>query len=584
MVFLTATLPIDRWATFFILLYWVILLGGMNTGFRLLGWPAGMGFVFLNLGLAASYRLFSSYQDQDAWYLLLVSLVGMAFFHLGEIFLFLVAACSLVAVKTLCQRFTLVGSLGWLSIAVLCLAILYPLGARQGYYPVLYLTTSASITVGLIWLATQSYRLGPPLNRLAALLLICLAVFLTIDWHHLQTLFRVDTGKAATYYDAYIPYWIRTEAGNVRLPQWHHQLRASLLWSSVFALPIALWLLWRRRDALSIWLVTLMVMPWILISSPTLFTLLLFAIPEHGAYRVQFLMPTACILGIAMSQALLVLRGKATAVEPGLFFGSLPVFFGRYRKWKLFAGQTLWFILCYLGYKIAANAYDNFSPVSDTAWIEIGFVTAWLVALWRRISTPRLTGFLVIMLCIAVMVPDLFTRLGIQQGRAWSIHSTLGFHWLMTDRSGTITSHTSARYQQDLMQLKQVLGNSEASFVSDLATSYYIAAETTLSPIVLQEHHSTLVGELRIALKDWCDDQLETEGFLREINAYEQSYIAEAKRRIHYLILNRDTQNYTAEYHGLACVGETEHLVEKLSGVASQIMEGQYLSLWQLNH
>ncbi|MGI9316595.1 MAG: hypothetical protein ACR2QW_04610, partial [bacterium] len=101
-VFLLAYyLRLDWTALCLSLLFWLLLLGGMNTGLRLSAWPAGMGYVFLNLGLIACFQLYCDSKSGKAWRLLAICTLGTLFFHIAELFLLTVAVSSSIVLRLL---------------------------------------------------------------------------------------------------------------------------------------------------------------------------------------------------------------------------------------------------------------------------------------------------------------------------------------------------------------------------------------------------------------------------------------------------------------------------------------------------
>ena len=86
------------------------------------------------------------------------------------------------------------------------------------------------------------------------------------------------------------------------------------------------------------------------------------------------------------------------------------------------------------------------------------------------------------------------------------------------------------------------------------------AAETLLEPVIQQEHHTAIGGDLKKTYFSWCDSIATIKDLEEQIHHYNQTYGADEKNRIRYAVVNRDIRNYTAEYHGPACVGPNRSL------------------------
>lgn len=503
-------------ATVLAALFWLMILGGMNTGFRITGWPAGMGYVFLNLGLLAGWWLWSARHAVWAFALLGISVLGVSLFHLAELYL-LTVALGMLLTTALLTRYQ--PGARWLLFPLAMFAaiiLLYFAGLHVGRPPSRSAIIPAVVMVLSVGFIQRLVR-GRPGTGGKVLIGALVVVFAIagISWPHLWALFDPAPSPDPGYYSDYIPkYLVGWGEKLVAIPKWEHQLRASLLWSGALAPLVALWLAWRSPDRRSGWLLTLTLLPWLLLLSPPLFSLAVSPIPVHGGYRVQFLIPVAMVLGLGVSRAI-----------TGL---SAP-------------GQG------------------------------------------RRGS--RALSLLVVACSALAIVPDLLTRTGAWADRPWAIRTNTGFHWRALDARPTIRMHSGWAYLEDLRRISAWSREQPpAAFVADLATSYYVAAESALYPAIRQRHHDRLGVRLKRQYHRFCDGESGAPELERGIQRYNHSLRRRNYQRIRYLITNRDTRNYTAEIHGSACVGEIDHLHARLPRIADIVFEGEYLTVWQLRH
>lgn len=124
----------------------------------------------------------------------------------------------------------------------------------------------------------------------------------------------VDLRHVASLFDPSIAYplgarperpllalgWFGNE---LRLPGWHLQLRAGLLFSGLLALPISLWLAWQAPSRATLFVAANCVFAWLLICSPYLYEWLTSLLNYHSTWRFALLIFHPIVF------ALLALRG-----------------------------------------------------------------------------------------------------------------------------------------------------------------------------------------------------------------------------------------------------------------------------------
>lgn len=566
------------------LILWMLLLGSMSSGFRLMGWPAGIGYVLLNLGLIASFQLNENIYSRPGWILLLVSAIGISFFHLAEIFLLIVAFACLLAVNLIFNKYSALRRILVLSLlfaAVILLMLLAQLRgmplAKSVYFPVLGFVFGAWL-LGVFSSISNGY-----LQFVLITVCGCIIGIFLIDWSHLESLFQPEIDNNTTYYSGYIPKYVPGLLGDLLpIPKWEHQLRASLLWSGVLSIFIVAWISWQHPGNLSRWLVALTLGPILILVSPPLFSISTFLIPVHGGYRVQFLMPISIVIGI----------GCVTAYQALSKSGALQRFVslrnGNLRNTVKTNSHSIGIDILVIGCIaliciFPIFALRNFDPDSKIAIPLIMLVLFSIILSVLRFPYKSIFAVSVIVLSALAVVPDGLTRFGVISDRTWAIHSNIGFHWRIVDNRDVLRDHTSWRYQADLKRIQDLVKNqTNAAMISDLATSYYSAAETTLRPLVQQSHHSNRGAQFSEYFLRFCSGGPGVTEFKELITEYNESTEVSNDPPIRFIIINHDTSNYTAEVHGAACVGETEHIYSNLSKLAEKVFEGEFLSLWKL--
>lgn len=580
-------LRLDKLALLLSLLFWLVLFSGMNTGLRLGGWPAGMGYVFLNLGLVSSYQIFCDYKSREGWILLLLVVFGTAMFHLAELFLVLIAFATLLTTKLFFNKISLPRAIivlgGYFALAT----IIYISASSDSFasIPAILKSSSAFFTAWVI--GVLYFRVNLAIFLLVSCLLGSFVLFIVVDWAHLMSLFNPVKDSTSSYYSDYIPHYKSSWGGQfLIISKWAHQLRASILWSGVVAFFLAVWLVRNSDHHLAQWLLVLISAPWLILTSPAIFTFLSSFVPMYGVYRVQYLMPTAAILGLAASHAGRQLFSKHVVAHASSnkFRQYIPARFGEYLSTNSTA-LTLLFSGIYITYLVFVRTLNNFFEVATIQWFGPFLLVACIFACVRRISSKKILSFAILFVCALLLASDLAVRVGITGERPWAINSNAQFHWLLRDNRGTLRLHTSWRYQDDLENIRKLTNDDEAvGFFSDLATSYYVAAETKLRPLVQQAHHSRSGLRYNEIMQAFCNLEISGEEFLNRIYAINARSKSSKSPGTRYIVINRDTINYSAELFGASCVGETDHFLPELSGIAEIKFKGNFLSLWELKN
>ncbi len=567
------------------LVFWLLLLGGMNTGIRLTAWPAGMGYVFLNLGLIACFQLYRSAVSMSAWFLLFVCVLGAFFFHFAELFLLILALSSLLTVRIFLRRLYPVVSFVVLVLTIACLFILLEYFRAEKPVPLSAFLGTSLILISFWGIGALARRLKPRIAVVSISGIVLIVLYIVIDWSHVSALFHPDLKNIKDYYAGYIPHYIQSWDGQfLIIAKWEHQLRASILWSGVAGFFLAFWNFWNKKDQLSQWLLILMVIPWIILVSPSVFTSISTVIPIYGTYRVQFLMPTFIVLGLVLSDSLIhISQFRSTFRAPV----SIPHSFSTGLSSFRISYNTLYIICLGIGsfllYRLSLIGLNNFSATYPPHWLNLIFVLVTIFAVALRVSWLFCFHCILVLLCLLLVTPDSMVRSGASAERSWAIHSNLNFHWRLSDNRNSIKTHSSWRYQEDLENIQKIVkSNQDKFFISDLATSYYVAAETELKPLIQQAHHSTFGIRYNEIFQELCSGASKVHEFLEKVSRLNSKRFSSGPPESWFIIINKDTLNYTAEVLGTYCVGETTHFSSKLEHYFEKSYDGKHLSLWKL--
>lgn len=569
------------------LIIWLLVLGGMNTGLRLTGWPAGMGYVYLNLGLVACYQLYCDVRSAKSWYLFFICLLGTFFFHYAELFLLVVAFSSTLLVKFLFHRLSIAKSLGMLALTSGCLllAFTYAPNTNQAILPAYSGTFLILCSAWCVSILIQHTNLT--VASTISFVIVATVSYLIIDWQHLSALFHPEANNNQTYYSGYIPHYKMSWTDEyLIISKWEHQLRASILWSGVIGLFLSLWMFLEKRDLLSQWLLTLMLVPWLVLVSPSAFTTLSSVVPIYGTYRVQFLMPVAVVLGLAASSSIKHLFNSASSQNIYVSDAESKIF-NRLYKW---ISQNTIYVLSlavalFFLYKLSVAVLNNFSDFIPPEWLGSIILLLGIIAAILKTPVQSAFSFVLLFVCILVAVPDSMVRLGVLAERPWAIYSNLKFHWRFADNRDEIWTHSSFRYQNDINAIRDsTISNDNSPFLSDIATSYYLAAETNLRPVVQQAHHSTAGLRYKEVFDRFCNNEISGTELHSQISQFNQRKKGGDSSNIQFIIINTDTLNYTAELLGTSCVGETDHLIPELEKISRIYYKGEYLILWKIEN
>ncbi|RTZ59174.1 MAG: hypothetical protein DSZ32_05670 [Gammaproteobacteria bacterium] len=300
-------------------LLFCLIYGGLNSYFRVSPWPGNVSYI----GLYACYYLFfsglylnganqknSTVGSRAFWAAISCTAIVIAALHGVALVLFVTSIAMylygmIVYSITVPDRRT-TDLLATLQVLFLVLV----LGFILAYLLFPSHLHKALEHIGSISISFSAFLLTPIIfyllsNRIenqakykigAVVALICaFGLAYSIDLEHLRLLF---------YPEAIIHPEIPRSAGSgeppMFLPNWSHQLKAALLFSGLFSVPVALLLVLTRRDRASVFVASNAVFSFLALTSPEMFGVVNSAIHTTSAYRVHMLIFSPLIFSMAL--------------------------------------------------------------------------------------------------------------------------------------------------------------------------------------------------------------------------------------------------------------------------------------------
>lgn len=302
----------------FAVILMALLLGGLNSYFRVSPWPGNVSYVLWYFLLFVSFRLLEMFADSRAQsdgpvselafvknaisdqrvlvLLWVLCIAAIAAIHIAELLWYALSILFYGIVllgldmgrqksDTLIMDRALLGRF----VFVLVYASVIPAWLGSGGVYSIIVIFIAVMT--LVLLHGQAYRLGN--RQWAAKLLIWASLIggfvYLVDIDHVAALFY-PRPESSSYYARYIPEWKLGSFGEyVRVAFWEHQLRAGLLFSGLTGVAAAVYLFFRRPGRGTGFLFGNAVIPVLLLTTPYLFSYLFYFMPEHGVYRISLL-------------------------------------------------------------------------------------------------------------------------------------------------------------------------------------------------------------------------------------------------------------------------------------------------------
>jgi len=363
---LASVLVKNRWSPLLSVILFTLLLGGINSYFRVSPWPGNVSYVFWYLLIFLTFRYIGNV-SYVFWYLLLfltfryidlqpdqkstVSAVDRLHYLISGVvsnkYLILMVLLSIIVIAGVHTA-----QLIWYLIAFLGYYMLIRHADNNPFisqyeihkdYSVLtpfivmliivllfvefYLTGNLSIKAIFkdpknyisipimfvsIWLISRLLnQTTQNINIWYSLLAIFTvsSLYFVIDWGHLHALFDPSMEAHET-----LPHVARKfeyiQGISLSLPSWSHQIRWGLLYSGVLAIPVSIYLAVMRRDRGSYFLASGAIIGFLGVSSPYYYAALIQLISYNSMYRIHLMIFTPIIFSLFFTHVWTVIKNN----------------------------------------------------------------------------------------------------------------------------------------------------------------------------------------------------------------------------------------------------------------------------------
>ena len=332
---LASVLVKNRWTPLVSVILFTLLLGGINSYFRVSPWPGNVSYVFWYLLIFLTFRYIDLQPEQK----LAVSAVDRVYYLISGIvsnkyliFIVLLSVIVIAGVHTAQLIWYLIAFLGYFLfirhadknpfisqyeihkdysvltpiIGMLIIVLLFVEFYLTGNLSIKAIFkdpknyVSIAIMFVSIWLISRLLNQTAKNNIIWYSLLAIFTVsslYFVIDWGHLRALFDPSMEVHGTL--PHIPRIFENIQGvSLSLPSWSHQIRWGLLYSGVLAIPVSIYLAVMRRDRGSYFLASGAIIGFLGVSSPYYYTALVQLIPYNSMYRIHLIIFTPIIFSL----------------------------------------------------------------------------------------------------------------------------------------------------------------------------------------------------------------------------------------------------------------------------------------------
>lgn len=347
---LSSVLIRSKWGPFVSVIFFTLLLGGLNSYFRVSPWPGNVSYIFWYLLIYLTFRYIDFQPDRQSsgsisifqpgqygrlfkgvWQnrflvsILILTVLVVAGLHRAQLLWYLIGFLTYFMFIRHANKNSIISNYqinkDYLVLLPIVSLIVVMLLAVELYLsdsfsvkeiinnPVKY--TSITIMLTSIWVYSRFMNLTVSNDKVWRILLAIVAfvsLYFVIDWVHLYSLF-IESAEVSSKY----PHLPRVFEGPIpgltlKLPSWSHQLRWGLLYSGVLAVPVAIYLLIMRRDRGSYFLASSAIISFLGITSPYYYSALMQVIPYNSMYRIHMMIFTPIIFALLFNHAWDVIR------------------------------------------------------------------------------------------------------------------------------------------------------------------------------------------------------------------------------------------------------------------------------------
>lgn len=193
-------------------------------------------------------------------------------------------------------------------------------------------------------------------------------------------------------------------------------------------------------------------------------------------------------------------------------------------------------------------------------------------------SKSGLASLLLLAVLLGVIVNDSATHFDRELIQLKQQHKSPQKNWNVFYGQNYVFNHSSIKYEQDVLALKKIV-EPKRVVLSDISTSYYLAAELPVYVKNIQRHQGARANlEWGKVLKSLCylDQENHAQLFADFVRDYRQSLDSEP----FYLVVNKDQVNSNMRND---CLSQRRTaFIQNIDKYASQVFDGQYLRLYMI--
>ena len=344
---LASVLVKNRWSPLVSVILFTLLLGGINSYFRVSPWPGNVSYVFWYLLIFLTFRYIDKQPDQkntvsavdrlhslvsgvvsNKYLILMVllSLIVIAGVHTAQLIWYLIAFLGyymfirhadnnpFISQYEIHKDYSVLTPVIGMLIIVLLFVELYLTGNLsikaifkdpKNYISIPIMFVSIWLISRLLNQTTQNINIW---YSLLAIFTVS-SLYFVIDWGHLHALFDPSMEAHGT-----LPHIARKfeyiQGISLSLPSWSHQIRWGLLYSGVLAIPVSIYLAVMRRDRGSYFLASGAIIGFLGVSSPYYYAALIQLISYNSMYRIHLMIFTPIIFSLFFTHVWTVIKNN----------------------------------------------------------------------------------------------------------------------------------------------------------------------------------------------------------------------------------------------------------------------------------